>query len=686
MWKVFRSVIVVLTVLIPAWAGSAQAAGTLAPKGSPGQPIQIRDHELTVTILAGFARVEVQQTFFNPNDQDLEAIYSFPVPKSGSLSEYSVTSGETRIDGEVVTKDKANTIYEEEKKQGNDAGVANKNSYQTFEFKIARVAAKAETRMRFVYYQPLRIDTGIGRFVYPLEDGGTDDAAASFWAPNAKVENSFAAHIGIQTDYPIDEVRVPGFESAAVVTKKGAGEFQIELSTQAGTLNRDLVVYYRLVENRPAGIELIPYRADPAKPGTFMLVTTPGVDLKPLDEGADYVFVLDVSGSMQGKLPMLVAGVVKALGGLHETDRFRIVTFNEAGREATRGWTPATGDNVRQISAALEQLRANGGTNIYSGLETAFRALDSDRVTTVLLVTDGVTNTGVIDPKAFAVLVKQYDVRLFGFLLGNSANWPLMEVITKASGGFYAAVSNADDIMGQLLLAKSKIRFEALHHADLRVDGVKVFDTTDTTLPKIYRGEQVVLFGRYENAGEATVTLHAALSGQDKEYRTKVTFPETSVDHPEIERLWAMSQIEAVQHREQMGDLESSEAKHAISDLGVAYQLVTDETSMVVLSDAGFSRYGIDRSNKARVTAEDQARSAAASRPVQSYRQSAQPPMFPSSASSLPSRSSSGSGSGGGAIDPVSAALLAGPIGVCLFGRRRRPRSARSSEQEADRR
>ncbi len=102
--------------------------------------------------------------------------------------------------------------------------------------------------------------------------------------------------------------------------------------------------------------------------------------------------------------------------------------------------------------------------------------------------------------------MKQYDVRLFGFLMGNSANWPLMRMIADASGGFYARVSNADDIIGQIMLAKSKITHEALHDAEFEIRGVKTFDTTGEVLGKIYRGQQLVLFGRYEGAGAATLS------------------------------------------------------------------------------------------------------------------------------------------------------------------------------------
>ena len=82
------------------------AAGMLTPTGSGHQPIRIRDHHVNVVINNGFAMTEVLQTFYNPNQQDLEAVYSFPLPKSASLSEVTIYVGEREINGEVLEKKK----------------------------------------------------------------------------------------------------------------------------------------------------------------------------------------------------------------------------------------------------------------------------------------------------------------------------------------------------------------------------------------------------------------------------------------------------------------------------------------------------------------------------------------------------------------------------------------------------
>lgn len=644
-------------------APAARAAGTLTPLGSPDAPIEIRDHHVRVAIQNGFARTEVTQTFFNPNAAPLEALYAFPLPASASLSEMTIQAGERTIAGEVLSREEAERLYGAAKQAGEDAGLATKNDIQSFEFRVFPVPPQAETRVRFLYYQPIALDTGVGRYLYPLEEGGTDELAKSFWLRNERVSGAFSVEVDLWSAWPVADVRVPGFEGAAKIEDLGDGHHRVRLEQTGAALARDFVLYYRLADGLPGRVEVIPYREADAREGTFMLVVTPGVDLAPLAAGVDWVFVLDVSGSMAGKIATLAAGIGDALGRLRPEDRFRVVVFDDRARALTSDWVAATPEAVAHWTAEVGRLAPGGSTNLYEGLELGLRDLDADRATNLVLVTDGVTNTGIVDPRDFHRLMQRNDVRVFGFLLGNSANWPLMRTITDASGGFYDSVSNGDDLLGKILLAKSKVTHEALHDVAVEIDGVATSDVTGKVIPKVYRGQQLVLFGHYGKPGPAELTIRARKTGADVVYRTRFEFPAEATDHPELERLWALATIEELEARVRAGLLDGGEAREAIRGLGVAYQLVTDETAMVVLADESFARHGVERRNQARTAREHAAQARRAAAPVVSHRVDAQQPAF--------DRPSAGLG-GSGAIDPVTGLVgLALAAGAALARRRR---------------
>ena len=637
----------------------ASAAGTLKPVDVGAQPVEIVDHQVHVVINNGFARTEVLQTFYNPNDADLEAIYSFPLPLHSSLSETSITSGELQIHGEVLERDEAERIYEHERSLGRDAGLSSKNDFYSYEFRVAPVRASSQVTIRFVYYQPIAIDTSVGRYLYPLEEGGTDEAAKSFWLSNESVNGSLTLDLELRSAWPVDDVRFPGFENDAIVDQLGDGHYRAHIELASASLDRDFVFYYKLSEDLPGRVELLSNRSGADESGTFMLVLTPGLDLQPLDRGADYTFVLDLSGSMEGKVHTLSRAVSRSIGELRPDDRFRIVTFSDRARLLTAGWVPATENGVDRAIAAVERLRAQGSTNLYEGLELALDGLDDDRTSSVILVTDAVTNTGVVDPKAFHQLMQRVDVRVFGFLLGNGVNFPLMKTICDSSGGFYAQVSNQDDLFGQVLLAKSKITYEALHDVELEIDGVEAYAVTDNANGKIYRGQQVTVFGRYDQPGTADLRLRARKTGQDLVYETTIELPEQADDHPELERLWALARIEETSRLRDAGMLANEEARPVIVDLALSYQLVTDHTSMVVLTEEAFREHGIERRNRQRVRSEHAAQARRANAPIQNHRADGHRPAFHHRA---PSPSS-----GGGAIDPWTLLLILGFGGVALW-------------------
>lgn len=656
------------------------AAGLLTPSDGSLPPLDLKSQEVRVVIEDGYAVTTVEQVFHNPHDRDLEAIYSFPVPEHGAVGEFTLWIDGKPVTGEVLEKQEARRIYEEEKKAGREAGLTEKDSYKTFDISVAPVRAGQDTRTRLVYVQASHVDTGIGRYVYPLEEGGVDEQKLAFWTANPKVTGHFSFTLELKSAYPVDAVRVPN-QAQAQISQTGPGRWLVKItggnasgpaaegqgagSPQGGApafnpqqangaafnLDKDLVVYWRHQAGLPGSVDLVTYKPDGSKRGTFMLTLTPGDDLKPITEGRDWVFVLDQSGSMTGKYATLADGVQKALGKLRPNDRFRIILFNDRTQELTSGFTPTTPEMVRQYAEAVAQVQPSNGTNLYAGIQDGLDGLDSDRTSAIVLVTDGVANVGETQQRKFIELIKKKDTRLFTFIMGNSANRPLLEAMTKASGGFAISISNSDDIVGQLLNAVSKVSHEALHGVEVKISGIKVADLTPREIGSLYRGQQLVILGHYWGDGMAQVELSGRISGQAKRYSTRFPFPAQTKENPELERLWAYASIEDLQA--EMADFgEKADLKRAATDLALEYGLVTDTTSMLVIREEQFAARNIQRNNAQRVGVEQAAQAQRAQGAPTSRRADSQQPMY-----SAPRASHGGGGSG--ALDGWTVLLLA---------------------------
>jgi len=665
--KSFWLTLILLTVSL--FAGSTQAAGLLTPCNGSLPALEIRDHQVEVVIEDGYAITTVEQVFVNPHDRDLEAQYSFPVPTHGTVVELTVWIDGQPVTGEVLEREKARQLYEQEKAAGRDAGITEKDSYKTFETRISPVRARQDTRVRMVYLQPAEVDTGIGRYVYPLEEGGVDEAKLAFWTANERVTGNFSFDLRIKPAYPVEAVRMP-HHPQAVIQPQADGEWKVHLGNHVSaagdmplqviaddsqvaslaqngsnsavfTLDQDLVIYWRHQDGLPGSVDLVAHKPAGDRRGTFMMVVTPGDDLQPIQEGKDWMFVLDVSGSMQGKYATLVDGVQRALQKMRAGDRFRIVLFNTSSWELTPGFVSASPEMVTQYSQALLTINPGNGTNLYAGLDQGLKSLDADRTSAVVLVTDGVANVGETRQRRIIELIEQQDIRMFTFVLGNSANRPLLEALARTSNGFAVNISNSDDIVGQLLAATSKVTHEALHGVEIDIDGIKTADLTPGEIGSLYRGQQLVVFGHYWGDGMADVRLTGRISGEEVNYQTRFAFPAAATENPELERLWAYASIrEAQQVISDFG--EDADLEQAITDLAVEYGLVTDYTAMVVVREEVFDAHGIERSNRDRLAIEEAARQQRDQRPAVSRRADGQQPMY---SSNRPGHS------GGGALD-----------------------------------
>ena len=676
----------VAVVLALSGAGAANAAGLLMPKGQSSS-LDIRDHKVNVVVEDGYVITAIDQVFINAAGADTEAVYSFPVPSHAAVAEFTYWIDGSPVTGEVLKKQAARDLYEQEKAAGRETALAEKDEYRTFDISVYPVRANSDVRVRLVYVQSASTDTGIGRYVYPLEEGGVDEERNSFWEVRDTVTGDFSFDFELKSSYPVDAVRLPEQPNAALnridaghwtvglhavgsspadeefgaqVAALEAGESPSPATRASGVANldKDIVVYWRHAPDLPGTVDLVTHKPDASGRGTFMLTFTPGDDLPLIENGRDWVFILDTSGSMQGKFATLANGVQQALGNLNPNDRFRIFAFSNSANELTSDFVIANDENVRHYTTLVGELRADGGTNLYAGLRAGLTSLDSDRSSGVALVTDGVANVGVTEKKEFLNMMSQYDVRLFTFIMGNSANQPLLEAMTDVSNGFAMETSNSDDISGQLMLATAKIRHAALHDVNLSIDGIKVADLTPEKIGSLYHGEQLQVLGHYWGDREAKVRLTGKVAGKEIEYRTAFSVPIQSDLNPELERIWAYATIENLQSKmDYFGTDQDTE--DAIADLATEYGLVTDYTSMIVVRDEVFAAQGIKRSNRDRVATEQVAQQARAQQAPQNRRADQHQPMY-----TKKRPSTGGGGSGGGAAGLPMVLVMAGLLAL----------------------
>lgn len=173
-------------------------------------------------------------------------------------------------------------------------------------------------------------------------------------------------------------------------------------------------------------------------------------DRKPMN----VVFSIDTSGSMSGHpIEMARATLLSASKGLVAGDVVSVVTWSDSQSVLLDGHVvEGPGDPMlQQIAAGLE---AGGSTDLHAGLVTAYELAEqydaADRLSRVVLISDGGANTGVTDIQLIAEAADDADgsgIYLVGVGVADPGGYDdtLMDEVTDAGKGAHLFVDSEEE-------------------------------------------------------------------------------------------------------------------------------------------------------------------------------------------------------------------------------------------------
>ncbi len=576
------------------WQTPAGGAGLLIADGGLGGVLEVREHSVQVTINNGVAVTEVTQVFRNTENRQVEALYTFPVPKDASVANFSMWINGKEMVGEVVEKQRAREIYDSYRRVKRDPGLLEQTDYKTFEMRIFPIGPKADQRVQICYYQELDYDHDWATYVYPL-------ATQTKKGVDSRTTGKFAFTLQARSQVPIVAAESPSHGKELVIAQQGDKQIQASLEVKSGDLNRDVVLAYHV--SRPhTGVDMIASRRA-GEDGFFCLTLTAGEELSKEQSGMDYVFILDASGSMadDGKLILSrnsVEAFIKALGA---DDRFEIITFNVSPQALFKSLVNTGDENRTRAAAFLGSQEGRGGTMMKPALEVAYKYAEPARTLNVVILSDGMTEQAESRTLLEMIKSRPNNTRVFCVGVGNEVNRPLLEQMADDAGGLASFLSPGDNFERQAQSFRRKLMRPVATNLRVSIEGVETSDIEPTTLPNLFHGSPARIYGRYRGQGPAKAVVRAMVGGTEIATNTDLTFPETESANPEIERMWAWHKVQRLLKE---GDRAGSHDRVVaeIVRLGEAYSIVTQYTSFLVLENDGeYQRWRIDRRNLLRM-------------------------------------------------------------------------------------
>lgn len=574
----------------------AVGSGTLMLEGkgvATALPAVRLGTDMDVTISGQIARVRVTQAFRNTSSQWVEATYLYPLPEDGAVDSLKMVVGQRVIVGHIKRRDEARAIYEQAKEEGKKAGLVESDRPNLFRNSVANIGPGETVLVAIEYQAPvhqfdgdyvLRLPLAVGpRYVAPhtLKNSAAVADADNVTAPLSHPD------LG-KTLNPVSiTVRLaPGFKPNKVVSpyhhieveQEGQQSQTIRLADGQVPADRDFELRWHSSSEQPT-LGLFKQMIDGQ--AYVMASVTPPATTAATAIPREMVFVIDNSGSMGGaSMAAAKKSLLYALETLRPQDRFNIIRFDNTMTQLFDRSVPATVDQIELAKRFTNGLEADGGTEMLPALKAALEdedAAGTSNVRQIVFLTDGDLSNE--HEMMEAIAAKGGRSRVFMIGIGSAPNNFLMRRMAEAGRGTYTNVGSGDEVTAKMTAFLDRLKAPVVHDLDVSVDGTSL-ELTPARLPDLYVGEPLVLLGRAEAMGSLIVSGKIG----DKPWSRRVDLAD-AIDSPAVAKLWGKRRIDEIEAMRWSGEMDGQEADAAIAELGLAYSLVTGQTSLVAVDE-----------------------------------------------------------------------------------------------------
>jgi len=569
---------------------------TLAPyffvEGDPSvDRLPLKFTDVDVHIAGVIADVKVVQTYKNEGSRPIEARYVFPGSTRAAIHAMQMRVGNRLIAAKIREKKQARGEYETAKQEGKTASLLEQHRPNVFQMNVANILPGDDITVELRYTELLVPTEGKYQFVYPTVVGpryngapGRESAVAEDWVATPYFHagepsrSAFDLKVTISAPIPLKEV---GSASHTLEVRYDSPTRALVSLAKTGRHenNRDVILEYRLSGDRiESGIMLYKGKDE----NFFLAMLEPPAGFEPLELPArEYLFILDVSGSMHG-FPLDTAKVLltELLGHLGPRDSFNVLLFSGGNAVLAERSLPATPANIQQALTLINAQRGGGGTELLPALRRALALpREQDHARTIVIVTDGYVT---VEREAFELIRGNLGTAsVFAFGIGSSVNRHLIEGMARAGRGEPFVVTNAHVAKEEAARFRRYVEAPVLTHVKARLDGFEAYDLDPESLPDVFVSRPVILFGKWRGERQGRLTIQGITGSGAYEQGLDLAQVEPRDEHAALAYLWARSRIQTLSDYNQV---EPDDARgKEVTRLGLQYSLLTQYTSFVAI-------------------------------------------------------------------------------------------------------
>jgi Ca-activated chloride channel family protein len=553
----------------------------------------LKSTSVKVVITGVIADVRVTQQYANLGTAPINARYVFPASTRAAVHGMTMHVGEDVIRARIKERKAAKVEFVRAKAAGKSASLLEQQRPNVFSMDVANIMPGETVRIELHYSELLVPVEGTYAFVYPtvvgprystIHDSGADSHQQWLRNPYLKSDHpptsSFNMAVTLAAGMPISQLICPSHKTH--VAWQGKSRARITLApgeTDSG--NRDFILDYRL-DGDAIQTGLLLQKG--GKENFFLLMAQPPRRVTPESlPPREYIFVLDVSGSMAGfPLDTAKSLMTHLLSGLRPEDRFNLVLFAGAARVLSPRSLPAKKPNLKAALALINGQRGGGGTELAHALESALaipRVEGAAR--TLVVITDGYI---AAEKEVFERIADQAGKsNVFAFGIGTSVNRYLIEGLARAGQGepFVVTASSAAAAAAE----RFRRYIEAPVLTGIRVDfsGFDAYDVAPVHPADLFSQRPLVICGKWRGEAKGGITLAGATGAGPYTAHFNVSQAVSSGVDGALPYLWARERLGRLTDFSPQTDDENTRAQ--VTRLGIAYSMLTPYTSFVAVQE-----------------------------------------------------------------------------------------------------
>ncbi|KPL16529.1 MAG: hypothetical protein AMS26_04300 [Bacteroides sp. SM23_62] len=577
----------VTLMIVLALSASLSANGVVIPDSAGIKYLPLISSMVDVSVDGQVAITTATQVFLNTAEDSLKIQYAFPMPVEASA---------------LSLMYKINNQWYEAKFSATEQDSISGGGTTTFDYEL--LTYLGENPLVYSLDQPIHADSTLTVELVYVELLEYKLGKVNYNYPNdyEMIADSIDRLIDLQklqfrllSDRTITDIKLLS-HTADSITNTGT-EANIYYSVTEQKANQDYSVQYMLSQEELGLYSYSTFLPDSMIPDTygngfflFVAEPDPSENQKVIDKV--FTLIIDRSGSMSGDKIVQARNAAKFITqNLNLGDQFNIIDFASDIKSFRGEHVNFTAANESAALDYIDHLMATGSTNISGAFGEAipqFYAASSNTANIIIFFTDGQQTAGITDTDQLIeyvdnlVVQNEAKISIFTFGIGSSTNERLLTTLAANNNGLADFLGN-DELEDKITEFYLLIRNPVLINTSIMAEPDLLSEIYPSRLPNLYKGQQMILAGRYDEHIPFQLTLSGQAFGDPVGYAYEPVLSDSIISqYAFIPKIWAKQKIADLlteYYRLNPSTSQADSIKSVIIDISLDYRVISPFTS-----------------------------------------------------------------------------------------------------------